>query len=133
MISVMILYNPCLNIPCNCMILVSVVSPPFLPFLLTTGLSTQTANEKLLSIPSGTPHFIEKQYTIMWEVLSLSHHHNRPGHMSKPPNESCATSIFLELVSCKSREEIEKFQHEQLSKQLLQILIRAFSKIHILS
>ena len=26
------------------------------------------------------------------------HHQNRPGHMSKPPNESCETSVFLELV-----------------------------------
>ena len=52
--------------------------------------------------------------------------------MSKPPNGSCETSVFLELVPS-SKEEIEKFQRERLSKQLLYISIGAFSKIRILS
>ena len=39
------------------------------------------------------------------------HHQNRLGHMLKPPNESCETSVFFG-TSSKSREEIEKFQRE---------------------
>ena len=32
------------------------------------------------------------------------HHQNRLGHMLKPPNESCETSIFLELVPSQGRK-----------------------------
>ena len=36
-------------------------------------------------------------------------------------------------TSSKSKKEIKKFQRERVSKQLIFILIRAFSKIRILS
>ena len=52
--------------------------------------------------------------------------------MLKPPNESFETSGFF-LTSSKSKEEIKKFQRERVSYQFLYILIRAFSKIRILS
>ena len=32
------------------------------------------------------------------------HHQNRLGHMLKPPNESCETSVFLELVPSQGRK-----------------------------
>ena len=59
------------------------------------------------------------------------HHQNGLGHMFKPPNDSFETSVFG--TNCKSKEKIKKFQRKRVSKQLLYILIRAFSKIRILS
>ena len=67
MISVMILYNPCLYIPCKCMILVSVVSPSFLPFLLTTGLKDVHRQQKLT-----TDFFKLFELTILVVNISIS-------------------------------------------------------------
>ena len=90
------------------MILVSVVSPSLLPFLLTTGLSTQTANEKLLCI---SRIFSEKQYTVMWQVLWLS-----PSPEQARPfveaSERKLRDVGFFGTSSNSREEIEKFQRE---------------------
>ena len=58
------------------------------------------------------------------------HHQNRLGHMLKPPNESCETLVFLELVPSQGRKSKNSNVNNFLSS-LLQILIRAFSKIHI--
>ena len=76
----------------------------------------------------------EKQRTVMWQALQLSHHQNRPG------NIRICRNLWTKAVrrrffgtSFKSREQIEKFQRKRLSKQLLYISIRAFSKIRILS
>ena len=41
--------------------------------------------------------------------------------------------VGLFLTSSMSKEEIKKFQRERVSKQSIYILIRAFSKIRILS
>ena len=55
------------------MILVSVVSTIFPSISIDYRTqSTQTTNEKLLCILAGMPHFSEKQYTVMWQVLWLS-------------------------------------------------------------
>ena len=74
-------------------------------------LSTQTANEKLLCIPSGTPHFSEKQYTVMWQVLWLS-----PSPEQARPYVEASERKLQDVgffgTSSKSRAEIEKFQRE---------------------
>ena len=88
---------------------------------------------KLLCIPIGTPHFLAKNNTLLCgKFYGYPHHQNGLGHMLKLPNESFETSVFLELV-LSQRKKIKKFQSERVSKQLIHILIRDFSKIRILS
>ena len=103
-ISVMILYNPCLNIPC--MILVSVVSTiSFLPFLLTTGLNLLKLQTKSSSVfPQVCLILVKNNIPLCGKSYGYPHHQNRLGHMSKPPNESCETSVFLELVPSQGRK-----------------------------
>ena len=74
----------------------------------------------------------ENNTRLCGKFYGYPHHQNGPGHMLKPPNESFETSGFFGTGS-KFKEEIKKFQREAVSKQLLYILIRAFSKIRILS
>ena len=95
------------------MILVSVVSTIFPSISIDyRTYSTQTANEKLLCIPAGMPHFSEKQYTsIMWQVLWLS-----PSPEQARPYVEASERKLRDVgffgTSSKSRKEIEKFQRE---------------------
>ena len=80
-----------------------------------------------------TRFFIENQYTIMWHVLwliTIRLERTRP-YVETSQRKLRDVSFFG--TSSKSKEEIKKFQREKLSQQLLYILIRAFSKIRILS
>ena len=74
----------------------------------------------------------EKQYTVMWQVLWLSPSSERT-RPSVETSERKLRDVGFFLISSKSKEEIKKFQREKVSQQLLYILIRAFSKIRILS
>ena len=75
--------------------------------------------------------FGEKQYTVMWQVLWLS-----PSPQQARPYAEASERKLRDVgffgTSYKSREEIEKFQREWLSKKLPYISTRAFSKIRIL-
>ena len=54
---------------------------------------------------TGTPHFLVKTSTpLCGKFYGFLHHQNRPGHMLKPPNESCERSVFLELVLSQERK-----------------------------
>ena len=85
----------------------------FLPFLLTTGLNLLELQAKsFLCISRRYAAFLVKNNApLCGKFYGYPHHQNKLGHMSKPPNESCETSVFFG-TSSKSREEIEKFQRE---------------------
>ena len=68
----------------------------------------------------------------MWQILRLSPSPERASPYVKASERKLWDVGFFETGS-KSREEIEKFQREWLSKQLLYTSIGAFSKIRILS
>ena len=105
MISVMILYNPCLYIPCNCMILVSVVSPSFLPFLLTTGLNLLKLQTKSYCVfPQVCRIFSEKQYTVTWQVLWLSPSPEQARPYVEASERKLRDVGFLELVPSQGRK-----------------------------
>ena len=94
------------------MILVSVVSTIFPSISIDYRTqSAQTANEKLLCIPAGMPHFGEKQYTVMWQVLWLS-----PSPEQARPYVEASERKLRDVgffgTSSKSRKEIEKFERE---------------------
>ena len=103
MISVMILCNLCLYISCNCMILVSVASPSFLPFLLTTGLNLLKLETKSSCVfPQVHRIFNEKQYSVMWQVLSPSPEQARP--YVEASERKLRDVGFLELVPSQERK-----------------------------
>ena len=129
--SVMILYNLCLYTPCIMLnIVVRHLSFHFYrvqPVLYSNcKLKTFAYSHRYTTFSSG------KQYTVMWQVLRLS-----PSlEWTRPYVE--ASKRKLRDVGCfgtssKSKEEIKNFKRERVSKQLIYILIRAFSKIRILS
>ena len=62
----------------------------------------------------------------MWQVYGYLYHQNRLGHMLKPPNESCETLVFLELVPSQGRKS--KNSSVNNFKKLLHISIRTFPK-----
>ena len=68
----------------------------------------------------------------MWQVLLLS-----PSLEWVRPYVEASERKLRDVgsfgTSSKSKEEIKQFQRERVSKQLIYILIRAFSKIRILS
>ena len=68
----------------------------------------------------------------MWQVLRLSPSSERARPYVEASERKLRDVGFFE-TSSKSKKEIKKFQRERVSKQLLCILIRAFSKIRILS
>ena len=110
---VMMLYNLCLYTPC--MILVIAVRHLSFHFYFKLY-SIQTANLKLLCIPTGTPHFLMKNNTLLCgKFYCYPHHQKGPGHMLTPPNESSETSVFFG-TSSKSKEEIKTFQRKRVSK-----------------
>ena len=74
----------------------------------------------------------EKQYTVMWQVLWLSPLSERTRPYVEASERKLRDVGFFG-TSSKSKEEIKNFQRERVSKQLLYILIRAFSKMRILS
>ena len=74
----------------------------------------------------------EKQYTVMWQVLWLSPSPERTRSYVEISERKLRDVGFFG-TSSKSKDEIKKFQCEKVSKQLLYILIGAFSKIRILS
>ena len=98
--SVMILYNPCLCIPC--MILVSVVHH----LSLTTGLNLlklQTKNSRVF--PQVRRIFSEKQYTVMWQVLWLSPSPERArSYVEASERKLRDFGFFLELVPSQGRK-----------------------------
>ena len=58
----------------------------------------------------------KKQHTIMCKLYGYLHHQNRPGYMSKPPNESFETSSsLLELVSSQGRKSKNSIANDFLS------------------
>ena len=68
-------------------------------------------NEKLLCIPAGMPHFSEKQYTVMWQVLWLSPSPEQARPYAEASERKLQDVDFFG-TSSKSRKEIEKFQSE---------------------
>ena len=125
--SVMMLYHLCLYTPC--IILVIVVR--HLSFHFYRVQAVLYSNCKLKTFVYTT-FSGEKQYTVMWQVLRLSPSPEwaRPYVEVSEPNLWDARFFG---TSSKSKKEFKKFQRERVSKQLLYNLIRAFSKIRILS
>ena len=130
--SVLILYNLCgLYIPC--MILVSVVHDLSFPFLLTTRLHLLKLQMKNYCVfPQVRRIFSDKQYTVMWQVLWLS----PSPEQARPSVEASERKLrdigFLELVPSQGRKSKKSNVNNFLSS-CFKVIIRAFSKIHILS
>ena len=106
MIYVMILCNPCLYIPCNCMILVNVVLPSFLPFLMTTRLYNLLKLQTKTScvFPQVRRIFSEKQYSVMWQVLWLSPSPEQARPYVEASERKLRDVGFLELVDSQGRK-----------------------------
>ena len=68
----------------------------------------------------------------MWQVLRLCPSLERARPYFEASERKLRDVRFFG-TSSKSKEEIKKFQPERVSKQSINILIRAFSKIRILS
>ena len=97
---------PCCLCTPPCMILLTVVYHPSFhfywvtkeqtPICCTCTYSIQNANQKLLCIPSGTPHFLVKNNTPFNGVKfhGYLHHQNGLNHTLKPSKKSCKTSVF---------------------------------------
>ena len=68
----------------------------------------------------------------MWQVLRLSPLPERARPQVETSKRNLRDVGFFG-TSSKSKEEIKKFQREHVFNQLLYILIRAFSKIRVLS
>ena len=77
----------------------------FLPFLLTTGLNLLKLQTKSSCVfPQVCRILVKNNIPLCGKFYGYPHHQNRLGHMSKPPNESCETSVFLELVPSQGRK-----------------------------
>ena len=104
--SVMILYNPCLYIPC--MILVSVVhhlSFEF-DFYWLQDLIYLNCKWKTLGYSRRYAAFLVKNnIPLCCKFCGYPHHQNRLGHMLKPPNESpVCTGIYGRYVKHKRND-----------------------------
>ena len=101
--SAMILYNPCSYIPC--MILVSIVHHLSFHFYSLRDLIYSNCKRKALVYSRRYSTFLMKNNVLLCsKFYGYSHHQNRSGHMLMPPNESCETSVFLELVPSQVRK-----------------------------
>ena len=89
--SVLILY--CLYIPC--MILVSVVHHLSFHFYWLQDLIYSNCKLKSLVYSSRYAAFLmTNNIPLCGKFYGYPHHQNRLGHLLKPPNESCETSVF---------------------------------------
>ena len=87
--SVAILYNPFLYIPC--MILVSVVRHLSFHFYWLQDLIYSNCKRKTIY----AAFLVKNNIPLCGKFYGYPHHQNRLGHMLKPSNESCETSVFL--------------------------------------
>ena len=127
----MMSYNLCLYTPC--MILVIVVRHlSFRFYWVQAVLCSNCKLESFVYSHRCTTFSSEKQCTVMWQVPRLS----TSPELARPyvkASERKLRDVGFFGTSSNSKEEIKEFQCERVSEQLLYILIRAFSKIRILS
>ena len=101
--SAMILYNPCLYMPC--MILVNVVHHLSFHFYWLHDLIYSNCKRKTLVYSRRYATCLVKNNVLFCsKFYGYPHHQNRLCDMLKPPNESCETSVFLELVPSQGRK-----------------------------
>ena len=131
--SVMMLHNLCLYIPCIILVIV-VYHLSFHFFLVQPVFYSNCKLKTFVYSRRYTTFSSEKQYTVMWQVLRLSPSLERAGiYVEASERKLRVRDVGFFGTSSKLKEEIKKFQRERVSKQLIDILIRAFPKIRILS
>ena len=62
------------------------------------------SNCKLVYSRKYAAFLVKNNAPLCSKFYGYPHHQNRLGHMLKPPNESCETSLFLELVLSQGRK-----------------------------
>ena len=62
------------------------------------------SNCKLVYSRRYSVFLVKNNTPLCGKFYGYPHHQNRLGHMLKPPNESCETSVILELVPSQERK-----------------------------